>query len=121
MVPDGHPDAAFLLGTAGYDIPDAEAARLGLKGMEPPANKGMQPPANKGGFVFEPEVKGGEGRSSGGTEPPSGDELPDDFPAVDILRREGYTTYAQVKAVAVLTTIPGIGKVYERHIQGALK
>lgn len=47
VVPDGDPRAAFLLGCAGLDIPDAEAERLGLKGDAPAENKGMTPPANK--------------------------------------------------------------------------
>lgn len=37
VVEDGDPEAAFLLATAGKDVPDVEAARLGLLGGSRPA------------------------------------------------------------------------------------
>lgn len=37
VVEDGDPEAAFLLGTEGKEIPDSEAERLGLKGSKKPA------------------------------------------------------------------------------------
>lgn len=113
VVPDGDPRAAFLLGCAGLDIPDAEAERLGLKGATPPANKAMTPPANKGGFSFAPEVKESEGGLV------SGDELPDDFPAVELLRGAGLATYTAVRAADV-TKVKGIGKAMARQISEAL-
>lgn len=118
-VPDGDPRAAFLLGPAGLEISDAEAERLVLKGTTPPANKKMPAPENKGGFSYEPEVKGNEGVSSGGDEPPGGDELPDDFPAVDLLRGAGLTTFTAVRVTDV-TKIKGIGKAMARQIGEAL-
>ena len=58
VVEDGDPEAAFLLGTAGKEIPDAEAERLGLVGKpkaapveekqaEESANKQAPPASNK--------------------------------------------------------------------------
>ena len=111
VVPDGHPDAAFLLGTAGYDIPDAEAERLGLKGATPPANKKMPAPENKG-FSFPPEVKDSEGANDS-------DLLPDDFPAVDLLRGAGLMTVTAVRNADV-TKIKGIGKATARQIAEVL-
>ena len=56
VVEDGDPKAAFLLGTAGKDVPDDEAKRLGItekkapaaKQTPAPANKARSAPANKG-------------------------------------------------------------------------
>lgn len=111
-VPDGDPRAAFLLGPAGLEISDAEAARLGLKGAAPAANKGAQPPANKG-LTFAPEVKGSEGADNS-------DLLPDDFPAVDLLREAGLLTQTAVRETDV-TRIKGIGKATARQIDEALR
>lgn len=111
MVPDGDPRAAFLLGTAGLDIPDAEAERLGLKGTTPPANKMRPAPENKG-FSFPPEVKDSEGATDS-------DLLPDDFPAVDLLRGAGLTTKTAVRNADV-TKIKGVGKATARQISEAL-
>lgn len=58
VVEDGDPEAAFLLGTAGKEIPDAEAERLGIepaskkaqaeeKKADEPADKAAAAPANK--------------------------------------------------------------------------
>ena len=53
VVEEGDPDAAFLLGTAGKEIPDAEAERLGLtakpqaKQSAPAEDKQAAEPANK--------------------------------------------------------------------------
>ena len=47
VVEDGDPRAAFLLGTAGKDVPDAEAQRLGITGKKAPAAKQAPEPANK--------------------------------------------------------------------------
>lgn len=54
-LPDGHPEAAFLLGTAGKRISVEEAERLGLakgdkkktKAAEPEADKAAEPEADK--------------------------------------------------------------------------
>lgn len=110
-VPDGDPRAAFLLGPAGLEISNAEAERLGLKGTTPPANKKMPAPENKG-FSFPPEVKDSEGANDS-------DLLPDDFPAVDLLRGAGLTTLTAVRNADV-TKIKGIGKATARQISEAL-
>ena len=53
VVEDGDPEAAFLLGTAGKEIPDDEAERLGLtsrpaaKKAEATEDKQADAPANK--------------------------------------------------------------------------
>lgn len=50
VVEDGDPDAAFLLGAEGADVPDAEAERLGLnkpKAKDAPANKARKAAPNK--------------------------------------------------------------------------
>jgi hypothetical protein len=50
VVEDGDPAAAFLLGGEGAEIPDDEAARLGLgkrKQQAPAANKAAKPSSNK--------------------------------------------------------------------------
>ena len=53
VVEDGDARAAFLLGTAGKEIPDAEAERLGLtskpaaKKADAPEDKQADAPANK--------------------------------------------------------------------------
>ena len=61
VVEEGDPEAAYLLGTAGKEIPDDEAKRLGLSGKsktseaapaeekesEPADNKQAAAPANK--------------------------------------------------------------------------
>lgn len=48
VVEDGDPKAAFLLGTAGKDVPDSEAERLGLTETKAaPAEKQAAPAANK--------------------------------------------------------------------------
>lgn len=118
VVPDGDTRAAFLLGPAGAAISDEEAARLGLKGTEPPLNKATAPGANKGGLSFETEVKGSEGA------PIDGDALPDDFPAVEFLRAAGLATHADVRGFIAdggrLTDLAGIGKTYAGKIRSAL-
>lgn len=47
VVEDGDPKAAFLLGTAGKDVPDAEAERLGLSGKPKAAEKQAAPAEDK--------------------------------------------------------------------------
>lgn len=48
VVEDGSPDAAFLLGNEGTEVPDDEAERLGLTGKKAaPAEKQAEPVANK--------------------------------------------------------------------------
>lgn len=49
VVEDGDPNAAFLLGNEGSEVPDDEAKRLGLgsKKAAEPANKAAKPAANK--------------------------------------------------------------------------
>lgn len=55
VVEEGDPEAAFLLGTAGKEIPDDEAERLGIKPAKaskpepekPAEEKQAPPPANK--------------------------------------------------------------------------
>lgn len=47
VVEDGSPDAAFLLGTEGTEVPDAEAERLGVKAKSAPANKARTASSNK--------------------------------------------------------------------------
>lgn len=54
LVPDGHPDAAFLFATPDDQIAVEQAERFGLvdgrlKAGEPAANKQADPPVNKGG------------------------------------------------------------------------
>jgi hypothetical protein len=44
VVEDGHPDAAFLLGSAGTVIAEAEAERLGLKTAPKTALKAAEAP-----------------------------------------------------------------------------
>lgn len=114
VVPDGDPEAAFLLGPAGHLITDEEAIRLGLvKGKPAPKNKAKPAPANKG-VTFEPETKGSEGESSGG------DELPEDFPAADLLAKNGITTRAELAAVEDLESLEGIGETWAERIREAL-
>lgn len=48
VVEDGDPNAAFLLGNEGTEVPDDEAKRLGVKAKSAPANKAKSAPANKG-------------------------------------------------------------------------
>lgn len=45
VVEDGSPQAAFLLGSEGTEVPDDEAERLGLSAK--PAEKQSAPAANK--------------------------------------------------------------------------
>ena len=47
VVEDGDSRAAFLLGTAGKDVSDAEAERLGLNAPKKAAAKQQAAPANK--------------------------------------------------------------------------
>lgn len=51
LVPDGHPEAAFLFCTVGTAVPAEEARRFGLmdeaKAAAPPDNKAEAPPPNK--------------------------------------------------------------------------
>lgn len=47
VVEDGDPEAAFLLGNEGTEIPDDEAKRLGVKAKSASANKAKQAPSNK--------------------------------------------------------------------------
>lgn len=47
VVEDGSPEAAFLLGNEGTEIPDAEAERLGVKAKSAPANKQRTASSNK--------------------------------------------------------------------------
>lgn len=52
LVPDGHPDAAFLAYPRGQEIPDATARQLGIlepeaKAASAPANKARAKPADK--------------------------------------------------------------------------
>lgn len=115
VVPDGDPEAAFLLGPAGHIISDEEAARLGLKGKPAPKNKAKAAPENKGGVTFEPETKGSEGASSG-----DDDTLPEDFPAVDLLAKNGITTRARLAAVEDLESLEGIGETWAERIREAL-
>lgn len=60
LVPDGHPDAAFLAHAAGDELTDHDAQARGLHTVYPeksrrkPADKAMPKPADKSG---QPEPK----------------------------------------------------------------
>lgn len=96
IVPEGSPEAAWLLGPAGYIISDARAKALGL----------LRDPE-------DPQVDNNEGE--GGEEDPQVDNkmptpLPEGFPALAILKKAGITTYGQLAAASDLTKIKGIGE-----------
>jgi hypothetical protein len=54
-------------------------------------------------------------------EPQLSDDLPEDFPGLAALTDAGLSTYAAVRGVEDLTTIPGIGKVTAEKIAAALE